>query len=209
MTPALPASRIERRKDEFRSRITRAALKLFAENGMNQTSIAAIIEEADIAHKTFFNHFPTRDHLLQHIVRSHTEHAYQIIREVLKRYNDPAKRIEYCMTQIAKALEPLDAGRYNELVTFYFISSASTKEFRNEQRENFTVLVHGILEEAKAQKRLKLDLDISIQTEMIVGICVSTLLSWSVEEKYPILKKTKEAISFIHQSMFTNLKSEA
>lgn len=209
MTPALPASRIERRKDEFRSRITRAALKLFAENGMNQTSIAAIIEEADIAHKTFFNHFPTRDHLLQHIVRSHTEHAYQIIREVLKRYNDPAKRIEYCMTQIAKALEPLDAGRYNELVTFYFISSASTKEFRNEQRENFTVLVHGILEEAKAQKRLKLDLDISIQTEMIVGICVSTLLSWSVEEKYPIMKKTKEAISFIHQSMFTNPKSEA
>lgn len=204
MSTPVPASRIERRKDEFRSRITKAALKLFAEQGMADTSIAAIIEEADIAHKTFFNHFPTRDHLLQHIVRSHTEHAYRLIREVLKRYNDPAKRIEYCMMKIARALEPLDARCYNELVTFYFISGASTKEFRNEQKNNFTDLMRSILQDAKSQGRLKLDIEIDIQTEMIVGICLATLLGWSVEENYPIVEKTREAVSFIHQSIFTH-----
>jgi len=203
MPVPIAANRIERRKDEFRGRITKAALKLFAEQGMNATSIAAIIEEADIAHKTFFNHFPTRDHLLQHIVHSHTDSAYRLIREHLNRYTDPRRRIEYCLMKIAKVLQPLDARKYNELVTFHFTSSASKENFRDEERNNFNDLIYTILEEAKKQNQLKLEIDIAIQTEMLVGMCISILLDWSVEVNYPIVKKMKQAVSFIHASMFT------
>ena len=199
---ATPVSRIERRKTEFRDKITKAALRLFAQKGMADTSIAAIIEEADIAHKTFFNHFPTRDHLLQHIVSSHTDHAYGLIREAMKRSDDPAKQLEYCLIKVAKTLEPLNPQLYKELVTFYFVSSASTKEFRDSQKNNFTRLIRGILQQAKEQQRLKLDIDLDVQAEMLVGIFVATLLSWSVEERYPIVDKTRQAITFINQSIF-------
>jgi AcrR family transcriptional regulator len=195
-------SRIERRKNEFRDKITKSALKLFAKHGMTDTSIAAIIAEADIAHKTFFNHFPTRDHLLQHIVSSHTEHAYGLIGEVMKRSKDPAKQLEYCLIKIARTLEPLNPQLYKELVTFYFVSNASTREFRDSQKNNFTHLIHTILQEAKNQQGLKLDLELDIQSEMIVGIFVTTLLSWSVEENFPVVDKTKHVIKFINQSIF-------
>jgi AcrR family transcriptional regulator len=195
-------SRIERRKTEFRDKITKSALKLFAKHGMTETSIAAIITEADIAHKTFFNHFPTRDHLLQHIVSSHTEHAYSLISEAMKRSKDPAKQLEYCLIKIARTLEPLNPQLYKELVTFYFVSNTSTKEFRDSQKSNFTHLIQTILQEAKNQQGLKLEIELDIQSEMIVGIFVTTLLSWSVEENFPIVDKTKQAITFINQSIF-------
>lgn len=199
-------NRIKRRKTEFRDKITSAALKLFARDGVADTSIASIIAAADIAHKTFFNHFPTKDHLLQHIMSTHTEHAYAFFQEALKRYSDPAKQLEYCLMQIAMALAPLDSQRYKELVTFYFVSSASTREFRDAQKQNFSALVTQILTNAKLKNRLKPEFNIEILNEMIVGICVATLLSWSVEEKYPIADKMKQAIKFINSSIFTETK---
>ena len=202
MPSAAPAGRIERRKTEFRDKITAAALKLFAENGVTETSVASIIKEADIAHKTFFNHFPTKDHLLQHIVSSHTRHAYSFFRDALKRHSDPRKQIEYCLMSVAKALEPLNAERYSELVTFYFVSSASTKEFRGEQKQNFTDLIENILQDADKKKMVRPGFDLETLGEMIVGICVSTLLNWCVESHFPIVKKMKSAVKFINQSVF-------
>ncbi|WP_344884594.1 helix-turn-helix domain-containing protein [Nonomuraea antimicrobica] len=40
------------------------ALRLFVEQGYNQTTVAQIAEEADVAKKTFFNHFPTKEDVL-------------------------------------------------------------------------------------------------------------------------------------------------
>lgn len=202
MSEPVPVSRIERRKTEFRVRITGAALKLFAENGVADTSIASIIKEADIAHKTFYNHFPTKDHLLQHIVSSNTRHAYSFFREALKRHNDPRKQIEYCLMSVARALEPMNPDRYSELVTFYFVSNASTREFRIEQKKNFTDLIEGILRNAMNKKMLRSDFDLETLGEMIVGICVSTLLNWCVEDDFPIVRKMKSAVKFINQSVF-------
>jgi len=202
MPEPAPASRIERRKSEFRDRITAAALKLFAENGVADTSIASIIKEADIAHKTFFNHFPTKDHLLQHIVSSNTEHAYLFFHEGLKRNADPAKQLEYCFVSVAKALEPMNAQRYSEFVTFYFVSNAYTKEFRDDQKQKFAALINGILQNADDKAMLRKDFDIETLREMIIGVYVSTLLNWCVEPDFPIVKKMKSVVKFINQSVF-------
>ena len=84
---ATPINRIERRKIEFRDNITRAAMKLFEEQGIVETSVAAIIKEADIAHKTFFNHFPTKDHLLRYIAGSYSDKAYDVFRQGIAKYD--------------------------------------------------------------------------------------------------------------------------
>ena len=202
MMSAAPVSRIERRKTEFRDKITQAALLLFEQNGIADTSIASIIKEADIAHKTFFNHFPTKDHLLQHIVSSHSENAYTLFRETFAQYSDPKQRLRYCLMSIARSLAALNPQRYRELLTFYFISSASTREFRESQKEDFTALVAQILLLAQEQKMLRTQFSIETLNDMVVGICVSTLLNWCVEDHYPIVEKMKHAVDFINASVF-------
>ncbi len=201
VTDQVPLNRIERRKIEFQDKITQAALKLFEERGVNDTSVASIIKEADIAHKTFFNHFPTKDHLLQHIVSTNSDYAYSVIKDAFKRYSDPRKRIEYCLIKIAKALEALHP-HYRELINFYLIGSVSASDLRNSQKEKFSEVVNQILTDAKEQNLLRAEFSVETLTDVVVGIYVSTLFNWSVEEEFPLIPKIKKAIKFINASVF-------
>lgn len=202
MSDPVAISRVTRRKTEFRDRITAAALKLFAEHGVADTSIAAIIKEADIAHKTFFNHFPTKDHLLQHIVSSYSEHAYQSFRDSFRQHKDPRKQLQFCLMAIAKKLAGMNPARYRELLTFYFVSNTTTLQFREQQKQQFAGLVTQILQLAAERGELRTQFSIEVLTEMVVGICVATLLNWCVEENYPVVPKMKQAAGFIIASVF-------
>jgi AcrR family transcriptional regulator len=62
--PAPRAGRRERHRAETRDRLYRAALRLFAERGFLETTVEDITEAADVGKGTFFNYFPTKEHIL-------------------------------------------------------------------------------------------------------------------------------------------------
>lgn len=57
-------SRRERKKQETRQRIVRAAVRLFEEQGYEQTTVTQIAAAADVDPKTFFNYFGSKDEVL-------------------------------------------------------------------------------------------------------------------------------------------------
>ena len=57
-------NRRERRRLETRERIYRSALQIFAERGYLETTVEDITEAADVGKGTFFNYFPTKEHVL-------------------------------------------------------------------------------------------------------------------------------------------------
>src|SRR5215471_19913168 len=68
---ALPAvvdapasSRRLRRSAELRHRIFRSALTLFGKKGYAETTVEDITNAADVGKGTFFNYFPSKDHIL-------------------------------------------------------------------------------------------------------------------------------------------------
>jgi len=65
-TPAFaPASdRRQRRSADIRERLFRSALALFAQKGFAETTVEDITEAADVGKGTFFNYFPSKDHIL-------------------------------------------------------------------------------------------------------------------------------------------------
>src|SRR3972149_6149201 len=69
----LPRRERGRRKRDLRSRTLEAGGDLFACQGFHETRVAEICDRADIAHKTFFNHFPTKLHLLREIAHAGLE----------------------------------------------------------------------------------------------------------------------------------------
>jgi AcrR family transcriptional regulator len=56
--------RRQRRSEETRARIFEAAVKLFAKHGFPNVTVEQITEAADVGKGTFFNYFPTKEHLL-------------------------------------------------------------------------------------------------------------------------------------------------
>src|SRR5262245_37819347 len=61
----LPAtSRRARRSAELRERLFRSALELFASKGYAETTVEDITEAADVGKGTFFNYFPSKEHIL-------------------------------------------------------------------------------------------------------------------------------------------------
>ena len=62
--PDRPAGRRERKRVETRDKLFRTALKLFAKRGFFETTTEDITEAADVGQGTFFNYFPSKQHVL-------------------------------------------------------------------------------------------------------------------------------------------------
>jgi AcrR family transcriptional regulator len=62
--PIPTSDRRQRRSAETRERLFRSALELFGQKGFAETTVEDITEFADVGKGTFFNYFPSKDHIL-------------------------------------------------------------------------------------------------------------------------------------------------
>lgn len=75
-------SRMERKKEETRQKIVKAAVRLFDRLGLEAVTMEQIAEEADIAKGTLYNYFPVKGAILQEWINQTFEerHAERIAR---------------------------------------------------------------------------------------------------------------------------------
>src|SRR5216684_1846978 len=98
--------RRERRRAEIRDRLYQAALKLIMSRGIQATTVKDITEAADVGKGTFFNYFPTKEHILadfyeQKVVRADDalraahegrEPVQAILRDLVQRTSEEPSR---------------------------------------------------------------------------------------------------------------------
>ena len=77
---------MDRRKQEVRERILGAAFDLFLDQGVSGTTIEDICERADVANRTFFNHFATRHDMMRALAE---ERLLNLRDVVFDRANEP------------------------------------------------------------------------------------------------------------------------
>jgi AcrR family transcriptional regulator len=91
-TDSSPApTRRERRRAETRSRLLEAARELFARQGVEATAIAEITEEADVGFGSFYNHFSSKDEIVETVLTEAVERQGQIVDALTADLTDPAE----------------------------------------------------------------------------------------------------------------------
>ncbi|GAA3358882.1 TetR/AcrR family transcriptional regulator [Saccharopolyspora gregorii] len=120
---AEPVDRRRRRTARTRAGIEEAALRLFTERGFDNTTVEQIAEAADIAPRTFFRHFPSKDAVLFGDSLREQERMHQVLasrpadehpmRKLAAAMFDTAERVQADRRQHlmrAQLLDSLEAG---------------------------------------------------------------------------------------------------
>jgi len=85
--------RRERKRAENREKLMSAARVLFADHGVEETTIQEITDEADLGFGTFYNHFDDKDQLIDEVLAHTVATQGALINEITETIEDPAEVI--------------------------------------------------------------------------------------------------------------------
>src|SRR5688572_12838215 len=108
MTSAIPdpaPSRRERRRRELHERIIQSAIALFQQKGFDGTTALEIAHRADVAEKTFYNHFPTKQHLIEELAERSLEATTERLADARRLPGSTADRLRHFAEGTATAAE--------------------------------------------------------------------------------------------------------
>jgi AcrR family transcriptional regulator len=85
------AGRGERRRQETRAKLVRAAHQLMAEKGIGATTIQEITDTADVGFGSFYNHFESKQAIVQAIIDETIESYGDALDRIADEVEDPAE----------------------------------------------------------------------------------------------------------------------
>jgi AcrR family transcriptional regulator len=172
-------NRLERRKIEVRDRILTAAFDLFLQQGLAATTIEEICERADVANRTFFNHFATR----QDMVRALAERRLINLHDVVFDRADEAipARLVGVFDDIATTLVE-SGGTYREMIGEMLAISGYGIQRGSKLHDTFVELV----KEGVAAGEVGTRHDAETLADIIVGALSGAILNWTVDRTYSL-----------------------
>jgi AcrR family transcriptional regulator len=86
-----PTNRQARRRSETRARLVRAAAALFARQGVDNTRINEITDEADVGFGSFYNHFKSKEEIVEAVLTETLAAQGAAVAELTAGLEDPAE----------------------------------------------------------------------------------------------------------------------
>lgn len=181
--------RRERHRTQTRERLFRAALRLFEERGYLETTVEAITDAADVGKGTFFNYFPTKEHVLA------TFGDERIA--VIERAAQEARRTKNHVLPVIKNLATYLAGLSSEspaLIRSIYAANASCASARVEMQKRIRAARRLMTEMfAIAQRRgeIRRDLSAAHLARLTQLVFHGVTLVWALSPDSGLLETTE------------------
>lgn len=191
-------SRRERRRVAVRDRIVESALALFETQGYEATTVAEIVRRSDIAYGTFFNHFPSKLHLLREVADHSMRDLFENVEGVRKRPGDFAAHVVALFESSAdRALEkgPPMRELIGAMMALAFPETAGADDRR------IRAAFGELLEDGARRGEIRDDVDRETLLEIVVGAWYSLFFSWVHFEEYPLRERASKAARFLAQTL--------
>lgn len=177
----LPSGRRERRRAEMREKLFRTAMKLFAERGFFQTTTEDITEAADVGQGTFFNYFPTKQHVLTVLTEKQLEKVVHARQEAESGKVPIHDVLHELMHRIAQ--EPGKSQALTRSLMTALLSNDEVRQFTRDTmgrgRENLSEIIRLGQKRGEIRRdRKPIDLAMTFQRNVI-----GTLLLWAMQSE--------------------------
>ncbi len=172
------STRRERRSLELRERLFHAAIQLFAQKGFSETTVEDITNAADVGKGTFFNYFPSKEHILA---------AFGLMQIVkVRAAADAAPGTSLPIQTFLRnlALDVIsEPARNSGLVRALLqanLSSEPVREMMREIHSNATAYLARIIEVGQQRGEVRKDLKASEIAPVLRQSLLGAMLIWSL-----------------------------
>ncbi|MFN2426678.1 MAG: TetR/AcrR family transcriptional regulator [Candidatus Binatia bacterium] len=204
MNPAVrisapPKDRRERRKLEVRRRMIDAAQALFEERGVQAATVAEICERADVAHKTFFNHFPAKQDLVRALADESIEILLADIHGARAKGKDTAAHLTAFFGSVAERASSAGPMRRELLTEIIHAAQQAADEPANARRLHaaFGAIVGDGIAAGEVTRRHPAE----TLTETILGSYYALMFNWANLDGYPIAKRARAVAAFLADAL--------
>lgn len=174
-----PLDRRQRRSAEIRENLFRAALKLFAEKGFSETTVEDITEAADVGKGTFFNHFPSKDHILLAFGEMQLAKLQETV-ELARKTNEPMP--EFLRTLgVRMTQEPTRNPAIIRALLQAYLSTTPVRKAMIDLQQRVHFLHTQMIQLGQERGEIRSDLPAAEIAQAFRQTIFGTLLMWSLQ----------------------------
>jgi AcrR family transcriptional regulator len=176
--PTLTSDRRQRRSADTRERLFRAALDLFAQKGFVETTVEDITEAADVGKGTFFNYFPSKDHILLafgEMQLSKLEAAIEVARHTDEPMPEFLRSLALRMTQ-----EPVRNPALIRIILQAYLSTTPVRAAMMDLQKRVHALHSQMIQLGQDRGEIRNDLPATEIAHVFRQTIFGTLLIWSL-----------------------------
>ncbi len=187
--------RRQRRSAETRERLFRAALKLFGEKGFAETTVEDITNAADVGKGTFFNYFPSKEHIL--IAFSDMQVGkLQTMVDQMREGQEPMRAFFRSMT-LRMTEEPAKAPDVVRAILQANLSSSSVRSVMRERNTRAEALLTQLVQIGQERQEFRQDLPALELAQVFRQMTFGTLLMWSVYGDESLAERMGRALDIL------------
>lgn len=170
--------RRSRRSAELRERIFRAALDLFARKGFAETTVEDITNAADVGKGTFFNYFPSKDHILLAFAEMQLGRLRQAVDEA-RQSSEPLPKFLRSLTTRMTA-EPSRNPDIIRVLLLAFLSNPQVRQAMMDLQARVLALHAEMVQLGQERGEIRNDLPPIAIAQVFRQMIFGTLLIWSL-----------------------------
>lgn len=191
-------SRRERRKREVRARIMASAMRCFVRQGFADTTVDQIADDADVAQKTFFNYFPTKQDLFRQLAEERIDELHQMLEEERSEPGTTAQKLEHCFFRLSELLRERKLLARDLILE---IMRAKAPGDSGEQLSQLHASFGALLRDGQERGDVRRDQNVDFLTEMVVGGFNTVMSNWVNIANYPVKDRLAQTAAFLGEAI--------
>jgi AcrR family transcriptional regulator len=195
LSSTLSPNRRERQSFERRERLFRAAMELFARKGFAETTVEDITNAADLGKGTFFNYFPSKEHILL----AFGEMQLAKLKMAFEEMRDANVPVPVFMRSLGARMtqEPMRNPAIVRILLQAFLTDSSVREPMLDLQNRVIAIHTEMIRIGQGRGEIRNDLPPEVIAHVFRQTIFGTLLIWTLHADTTLLSRMEDAFKVL------------